>query len=407
MNTVLARLVFLLVASLLMGGCASLGTNPAENTTETKSPELLAAEFTRGGDHKFTEKKYQEALVQYMLALEQDRTNADTFYKVGTIHRLQNNLDLAERSFKESMRLSPGHISSREGLGLVSLRKENYSYAKVLLEGVLKSDEKRFESMNALAVLHDLQKEYDIAQQYYLQALTIFPRSSKLLNNLGYSYYLQQNWQEAEKYFKQAVTYQPSFSQGWSNLALAYMQQGQDENARLAFEKTVENHQALNNMGYFEFLRNNSDEARKNFKEAVKSSPSYYAVAQQNLASIGGVDGTIELVEASSTSKITARKTNTTSPLAIAVQSNSDNQPKVDDESPAAENLDIESNESANTTTVEQVLIAQEKLTDLGYDPGPIDGVIGTKTLNAVRAFQRDNGYSVDGVIDNTLLGLL
>ncbi len=45
------------------------------------------------------------------------------------------------------------------------------------------------------------------------------------------------------------------------------------------------------------------------------------------------------------------------------------------------------------------VATIQEKLTALGYAPGPIDGVYGVATSAAVRAFQRDNGIEVDGVV--------
>lgn len=41
----------------------------------------------------------------------------------------------------------------------------------------------------------------------------------------------------------------------------------------------------------------------------------------------------------------------------------------------------------------------QEKLTALGYAPGPIDAIYGPTTVAAVRAFQRDNKLEVDGVV--------
>ena len=39
----------------------------------------------------------------------------------------------------------------------------------------------------------------------------------------------------------------------------------------------------------------------------------------------------------------------------------------------------------------------QAGLAQLGYDPGPVDGVQGPKTTSAIRAYQRDNGLLVDG----------
>ena len=50
---------------------------------------------------------------------------------------------------------------------------------------------------------------------------------------------------------------------------------------------------------------------------------------------------------------------------------------------------------------------AQQLLTDLGYDPGPIDGDYGRRTAAAVKAFQRDSGITQDGWIDQDLLSAL
>ena len=41
----------------------------------------------------------------------------------------------------------------------------------------------------------------------------------------------------------------------------------------------------------------------------------------------------------------------------------------------------------------------QQRLTILGYSPGPADGVFGTRTDHAVREFQDDNGLSDDGIV--------
>ncbi|WP_027624401.1 M14 family metallopeptidase [Clostridium lundense] len=45
------------------------------------------------------------------------------------------------------------------------------------------------------------------------------------------------------------------------------------------------------------------------------------------------------------------------------------------------------------------VMEIQSVLKKIGYDPGPVDGVYGAKTENAVRQFQKNNGLNPDGVI--------
>jgi peptidoglycan hydrolase-like protein with peptidoglycan-binding domain len=39
----------------------------------------------------------------------------------------------------------------------------------------------------------------------------------------------------------------------------------------------------------------------------------------------------------------------------------------------------------------------QGDLQKLGYDPGPADGMLGSKTRAALRTFQQDNGLKADG----------
>ncbi|MBI6874119.1 M14 family metallopeptidase [Clostridium aciditolerans] len=46
-----------------------------------------------------------------------------------------------------------------------------------------------------------------------------------------------------------------------------------------------------------------------------------------------------------------------------------------------------------------EVMKIQAVLKKIGYNPGPVDGVYGRMTEEAVRAFQRDNGLTSDGII--------
>jgi len=45
------------------------------------------------------------------------------------------------------------------------------------------------------------------------------------------------------------------------------------------------------------------------------------------------------------------------------------------------------------------VMIAQDNLNTLGYRTGGLDGIFGTETTNATRAYQQKVGLAVDGII--------
>lgn len=49
----------------------------------------------------------------------------------------------------------------------------------------------------------------------------------------------------------------------------------------------------------------------------------------------------------------------------------------------------------------DQVKSVQQALQDKGHDPGPIDGVMGPKTMAALRAFQKDQKLQETGRLDD------
>ncbi len=53
---------------------------------------------------------------------------------------------------------------------------------------------------------------------------------------------------------------------------------------------------------------------------------------------------------------------------------------------------------------VRLVVEVQRRLARAGYYHGPIDGILGPRTLRAIRAYERDNKLPAYGVIDRQLL---
>jgi hypothetical protein len=62
---------------------------------------------------------------------------------------------------------------------------------------------------------------------------------------------------------------------------------------------------------------------------------------------------------------------------------------------------------NAKTATDNRVKTAQTLLARLGYDPGPADGLLGSKTQAAVGAYQKDKGEPATGKISEDLLAKL
>lgn len=53
------------------------------------------------------------------------------------------------------------------------------------------------------------------------------------------------------------------------------------------------------------------------------------------------------------------------------------------------------------------VLFVQARLADLGYTPGPLDGIFGPRTQSAVMAFQADRGLTRTGAVDSEVWAAL
>jgi peptidoglycan hydrolase-like protein with peptidoglycan-binding domain len=48
-----------------------------------------------------------------------------------------------------------------------------------------------------------------------------------------------------------------------------------------------------------------------------------------------------------------------------------------------------------------EIQLAEQKLKDFGFDPGPVDGVFTAQTEAALRAFQERRGIPVSGILDD------
>ena len=71
---------------------------------------------------------------------------------------------------------------------------------------------------------------------------------------------------------------------------------------------------------------------------------------------------------------------------------------------PAPPDLTKVDTQAVPTLTPDKIRVVQQALQGKGIDPGPIDGIVGPRTREAVRNFQDRYGMNPTGEIDNQTL---
>ena len=70
----------------------------------------------------------------------------------------------------------------------------------------------------------------------------------------------------------------------------------------------------------------------------------------------------------------------------------------------AGDELSIQRDQLQRQARFNLIKAVQQKLTEGGYQPGPVDGLEGPRTRAAIQAFQRDNNLSPDGELGHDTL---
>jgi len=94
------------------------------------------------------------------------------------------------------------------------------SQAEQLLQQALQADPACAEAMANLAYLKTQLRQYDIAGDYYRQALGLLPDNVQICLNYGALLMLQYRFDEAENSYRQALQLAPASAAAWSNLGV-------------------------------------------------------------------------------------------------------------------------------------------------------------------------------------------
>lgn len=197
--------------------------------------------------------------------------------------------DEAERAFETSLEFVPDRNSTRLNLALVQAKLKKNEKALVQADWIydhLKSDPSAL--LQLAAIYFDI-GEYDRSLQCIELAETRNLISESLLLCRGNIHKIRKQYQLAIQYYDQALILNTKSADAWINKAIIYLEQSEIENANTAASAALQinphNAGSLINIGIVRKLQNKTAEAETFFNQAIQSSPRN-AKACNNLAVI-------------------------------------------------------------------------------------------------------------------------
>jgi tetratricopeptide (TPR) repeat protein len=120
-------LFFLTVPLSIPAGAFSSGGNSAASD----DPDM------RKGDAAVIERRFDDALVSYMRALERDPENADAWSQAGFAHRKLGNFEKSLDAYYQALEIQPFHLGANEYLGELYLQTDQIEKAEEMA-GILR-----------------------------------------------------------------------------------------------------------------------------------------------------------------------------------------------------------------------------------------------------------------------------
>jgi tetratricopeptide (TPR) repeat protein len=197
----------------------------------SRDPQKLKRAYVESGDRYVSEKKYDEAIVQYRNAVHQDASFGEARAKLATAYQATGDFRNALRESVRAADLMPGDTDVQLHAGGLLLAAGLHPEAKARALKVLEKDPKNVNGLillgNALAGLKDV----DGAISHIEEAIEADPHVTLSYANLGALQLAQGNRKAAEEAFKRAIVVEPQSAVAHRNLGGFYWAGGDRTNA--------------------------------------------------------------------------------------------------------------------------------------------------------------------------------
>lgn len=213
---------------LIAGAVAGCG----KNATEREQAHIAK------GDAFVAQKQFNEATLEYRLAIHENPTSERAYYQLGEAYAAKSDVRNALQAYLRAADLNPRHVDAQLKAGNLLLLARRYDDVKTRARALLKDDPKNAQALlmlgNALAGL----KSLDEAVAANERAAALAPQSNMFLN-LGTLKFIAGNQKEAEQAFLKAVDVAPDSVDAQVGLAVFYLAAGRQAEAEPVLMRAV------------------------------------------------------------------------------------------------------------------------------------------------------------------------
>ncbi|MGV7220318.1 MAG: tetratricopeptide repeat protein [Nitrospinales bacterium] len=284
---------------LLLGGCVTwllIKLSPTFKKTSIVLWGLIAGAIVLTGLAMITDKQIKvwentETFSQSVIKVFPNQVPLAHF-KLARVYKNKGWREKAKEEYLIALNINPNYRSPLNDLGLMALEEGKLNKAESYFHSGMKIQPDEVLSTN-LGILFMRKKQYILAEEYLLKALSLNPRYSIAHNNLGMVYLHDGKIKLAENHYKSAIKINPDFIQAFGNLGVLYKNIGDLPNAEIAFTNALNidssNSDILNFLGEVYLQAGLNDMARIKFNEALNFNENH-SLAKANLAGLASLE---------------------------------------------------------------------------------------------------------------------
>jgi len=245
--------------------------------TRYKKGESLVRAYNLWAVILVNQKKYDEAIKKYNLALYEDSESVLTYNNLGSVYYREGDYSKAKESYEKAIDLEPQFSPAYHNLGKIYYDEGDYSKAKEYYEKAIDLDPQFSPAYNNLGTVYYSEGDYSKAKESYEKAIDLDPQFSNAYNNLGSVYYSEGDYSKAKEYYEKAIELDPQYSLAYYNLGDVYYREGDYSKEKESYEKAIDLDPqyslAYYNLGDVYYREGDYSKAKEMYEKVIEIDP--------------------------------------------------------------------------------------------------------------------------------------